>query len=368
MRQVLQVLPAFESGGVEHYVLDLLNNIADRYPKETFYVASNGGKLVEQLRKNIVHINIPFHKKSPWAMYQNYLFLEKICKQYSVQHVHAHSRAPAWACYFLFKKTGLSYSTTFHGAHGGQNIFKKKYNRVLLNGDFTIAISDFIEQHLKENYYAKAPQVIKICEGIDTTFFDPEKFTHQDCLDVYNTLGIPFYHRIIFMPGRFSKNKGHHFVLEAVKNIKDVSIVFAGKYDHGEQYVQQLKNYATTHQLDAYFLTAIHDVRPFYRAAHVTINNSLKPEAFGRVMAEALAMKSPLIATNMGGAKELTNNGAFGCLVEPGDVAALKNTIEKTLDNNNLNKNILQEGRNHIRKQYNLQIMIDGILQHVYNV
>ena len=61
-----------------------------------------------------------------------------------------------------------------------------------------------------------------------------------------------------------------------------------------------------------------------YASGHVLVSaNQAKPEAFGRSMAEALAMDCPVIATRFGGALDIVREGRDGWLVEPGDAAQL---------------------------------------------
>lgn len=370
MRNVLQILPALESGGVEYYVVDFLNNLARQYPHKTFYVASAGGSLVLQFEKNIVHETISFDKRLPWSIYKNSKALQRLCQKYNIEHMHVHSRAPAWACYLVYKNTGITYSATYHGLHSHHNFLKKWYNSGLLRGDFVIAISAFIEKHLQETYKTiPADKIVKILEGVDTEYFDKENFSAQERLDLYNTLGIPFYHRLIFMPGRFTKNKGQFILLEALKGIDDVSVVFAGKQDKNEKYVETIKKYCSDHKISAYFLPAVEDVRLYYYAAHIVINNSQKPEAFGRTIAESLCMEKPLITTYLGGAIELTNRGQNAFCIEKNDSVALKNKIKEilTLVPKDLEP-MLQNGREHMCKHYNFKTMVEHVCATVYHL
>jgi glycosyltransferase involved in cell wall biosynthesis len=369
MRNVLQILPALESGGVEYYVIDLLNAVARQYPDKTFYVVSAGGRLVARFEKNIVHETIPFDKRAPWAIYKNSKALTYLCEKHAIEHMHVHSRAPAWACYLVSKHLKISYSSTYHGIHSCHNFLKRWYNSGLLKGDFVIAISNFIEKHLQENYPSlNKDKIIKIVEGIDTEHFDKENFSAQDRLDLYNKLGIPFYHRLIFMPGRFTKSKGQLLLLEALNGMDDVSVIFAGKQDQNEKYVDKIKQYCVDHKIHAHFLPSVEDVRLYYFAAHIVVNNSQKPEAFGRTIAESLCMETPLITTYFGGAIELTNQGQNAFCIEKSNVLALREKIQEILDKNPKDlESMLQRGRQYIRQNYNFKTMVERILTSVYH-
>ncbi|MDR2849501.1 MAG: glycosyltransferase, partial [Verrucomicrobiota bacterium] len=69
-------------------------------------------------------------------------------------------------------------------------------------------------------------------------------------------------------------------------------------------------------------------IAEIYACGHVLVSgNSTKPEAFGRSMAEALAMGCPVIATRFGGALDIVRDGADGWLVTPGDAAELADRL-----------------------------------------
>ena len=65
--------------------------------------------------------------------------------------------------------------------------------------------------------------------------------------------------------------------------------------------------------------------------ADVVVSASTRPEGFGRVIAEALAMGRPVIATEHGGANEIVEDGITGWLVPPDDAKALARTLQDAL-------------------------------------
>ena len=369
MQRVLQVLPALDSGGVEYYILDLMNSLAKKQPDKTFYIVSAGGKLVDHFAPNIVHETLPLNKKNPLAFYRCLKGLGEICEKYSIERLHVHSRLPAWVCYLVSKKYNISYSSTYHGIHGHKNALKKWYNTAMLRGDFVIAISDFVKNHLEAVYPVETEnKIIEIFEGVDTEHFDSAQYSEQDRLDLYNRFNIPFFHKLIFMPGRFSKSKGHKILLDALVGFDDITVVFAGKHDEKNRYVQNLKKFCAQHNIDAKFFDTVEDVRLFYYSAHVVINNSQKPEAFGRVMAEALAMTCDLIATNIGGAIELTKNGKFCSFIAPGNVEILKEALKKCMDQNPSTLKIKKSMREFIRQNYNFSTMVCAYEKRIYKL
>jgi glycosyltransferase involved in cell wall biosynthesis len=54
-------------------------------------------------------------------------------------------------------------------------------------------------------------------------------------------------------------------------------------------------------------------------------------EPFGTVLAEAMAVGTPVVATRVGGLAEVVDDGVTGRLVEPGDPAALAAAVQEVL-------------------------------------
>ena len=72
------------------------------------------------------------------------------------------------------------------------------------------------------------------------------------------------------------------------------------------------------------------DMPAAYAAADIVVSASTDPEAFGRVAAEAGAMRRPVVATDHGGARETVTKES-GVLVPPGDAGALAGAVGNLL-------------------------------------
>jgi glycosyltransferase involved in cell wall biosynthesis len=68
-------------------------------------------------------------------------------------------------------------------------------------------------------------------------------------------------------------------------------------------------------------------------AADVVVHTSVKPEPFGIVVLEAMALGRPLIAAAAGGPLEVVSDGEDAILIEPGDPEKLATAIRDLLAN-----------------------------------
>ena len=121
---LLQILPSLHSGGVERGTLDIAR--AAHLSGYISLVASSGGKLVASLEKSGAKwINLPLQTKNPFKMISNSQKLYHLCRNRSVNIIHARSRAPAWSAYGAHLRLPASrFITTFHGFYGVETALK----------------------------------------------------------------------------------------------------------------------------------------------------------------------------------------------------------------------------------------------------
>lgn len=76
----------------------------------------------------------------------------------------------------------------------------------------------------------------------------------------------------------------------------------------------------------------LHDVRPAVAACDAMAITSHAVETFSIAALESMAMGKPMIMTDIGGAREQVRPGENGCLIPPGDIAALAAAIHQLAD------------------------------------
>ena len=107
----------------------------------------------------------------------------------------------------------------------------------------------------------------------------------------------------------------------------------AGMVGHSQgrhEYLESLRYKMRNYHVEEFVVIdqACPDVPAAYRLAEIIIHASTDPEAFGRVIVEAQAMGTPVIASNLGAPKEIIESGVNGYLFESGDPADLAEKIE----------------------------------------
>jgi glycosyltransferase involved in cell wall biosynthesis len=78
-------------------------------------------------------------------------------------------------------------------------------------------------------------------------------------------------------------------------------------------------------------------------------------EAFGRVVAEALACETPVVASRVGGIPEIIDDGETGFLVELHDEDALRKKVETLLENEQLRIEMGRKGRLSVIERFSVE-------------
>lgn len=348
---ILQVLPELNGGGVELETVIIASYLAQKGINS--YVTSKAGHLVDIIKdKGCIHIALPLHKKTPLSLVLNTFSLINIVKRENIDIIHVRSRFPAWSAYFASKITGTPMVSTFHGAYGSQNCFKRLYNSVMLKGCRVIAISDFIANYVEKNYGFQS-HLVTIQRGVDCEYFTPiEKQTPQ---------------ATILFPARFTRIKGHIIFLHALAQLTDLDFqaILLGAHPEKNSYQTEIEELIKSLDLQdrVKILPFSKDTRCAYAESDVVVQAGTKPEAFCRVVIETQAMERTIIAPNIGAPKDLIQDSVNGFLFEASSPQALSDVLRKVFKlDKNARQRIAQAGRLNVLENFTQQRMCERTL------
>ena len=253
----------------------------------------------------------------------------RYARRQGVSHIHVHSCADA-ALVALFAQDlgGPTYSLTLHNplwGHGPNQREKWANARfaVVVAKSFLADVSRELKGHLPPHVYV-APM------GVDLDRFDrPSPY-------------LPWMGDgplRIFACGRLNPCKGHDLLIAAVRAFVDdgldVVLEIAGAdQDSGSgQFLRDLEELIGSLKLtDRVTLAGAlteDEIRQRLDRAHLFVLASRSGEAMPVVLIEAMAMRLPVVATEVGGTTELVRYGENGFVVPPGDVPALTAAVRR---------------------------------------
>ena len=360
-KTILQVIPDLSAGGAERTTVEMAEAITQAGGRAI--VVSEGGRLepaLAQVGGTLIPMKVG--SKNPLTIRKNTRLLENLIETETVSLIHARSRAPAWSAYVAAKNSGTPFVTTYHGAYSGTTGLKKRYNSVMARGDLVIANSEWTANHVMAVHETPRDKIVTIPRGVDLAAFDPDSVS-ADRLEEIRTaweIAADDTRLRLVLPGRLTSWKGQGLAIDALGALDAgeraaLHLILPGDAQGRQKYVTELEDKIIAHQLGGTVSIVGHteDMPAAYAFADIILAPSTRPEAFGRVAAEASAMAKPVIVADHGGQRETVIEGVTGTRAEPGSISALTACI-RTLINLPPEARIEMglTGQKHVRENY----------------
>ena len=291
--RVMQILPRMCVGGVERGVYDLAKFFKDK--DITTIIVSGGGQLASELEaEGIKHYALPVYRKSPLGLLL-IPKLRKIIEDEKIDIIHARSRVPGWISFFASRSSLAHFITTAHG------IYKNRFfSEVMGWGKFVIAPSRVVARHMRDKFGVSEDKISIISRWVNLN-----KFNFTD----YKTRKESNY---IVSVGRISPTKGYEHLIKGFKKVVRfnpyLKLKIVGSADKSKQrYLEYLKTLVNRFSLNynVEFVGFAQDIEGVLARARILVAPSVIEESFGRVVIEAFACGVPVIATAVGGFKEI---------------------------------------------------------------
>ncbi len=367
--KVLQVIPKLGYGGAETGCYDLAHFLAEQNCKS--FLITSGGELLKFIRRDKVKIiRLPVQSKNPIIMFINSIIIFLIIIIYNIDIVHARSRAPAWSCLWACFFSRKKFVTTFHGTYNFSGRLKHFYNSIMVRSKLIIAGSNFIFEHISENYSKylnpKKKKLMVVFRGINLDYFNLKNTSEKKVKSLATTWNIDTNNFIILIPGRLTRWKGQEIFIESLNLLlrenpkKNFHAIILGSNQGRHLYSKKLlllvEQYRLRNKIS--FIENCKEMPVAYKLADVVVSSSIEPEAFGRVTVEAQAMSKPIIASDIGGSRETILNGKSGLLYNSNDPKELAKAIGKIIDLDKDSLSLMGEaGRKNVEKKFNVDQM-----------
>jgi glycosyltransferase involved in cell wall biosynthesis len=150
----------------------------------------------------------------------------------------------------------------------------------------------------------------------------------------------------VLYAGRLSPEKG---VLELVEAARELNLVVAGDGPLRPR-VPKARGFVPHDELQALYARAAVVVCPSRR------------EGFGVACLEAMAHARPVVATGVGGLRDLVVDGETGVLVPARDPVALRGALERLLADRGLRRRLGAAGRERARERFSWETVTDATL------
>lgn len=153
--------------------------------------------------------------------------------------------------------------------------------------------------------------------------------------EVRKSLGLNDDDFVIANIGRLVELKGHRFLIEALatcaKRHYNCKCLIVGRGTEEAKIREKIRELEL--QGSVLMLKHIDDIRGILSASDLLVSSSTFKEGLGVVLIEAASAGLPLIATDVGGQREIVEDGVSGFIVPSKDPAALVEKIEYFIKN-----------------------------------
>ena len=300
--RILHIVPEFEQGGVERYVIELSKEQVSHGHQVS--LATAGGKLEAELPREVEVIHLPVQRKNLFTgLYCVYRLAQKH-RQWDI--VHAHSRVPAWITWWTSALTDMPWIYTAHSTYSlNAGLTPLKHARGV------ICVSDAVRKHLAD-YLPE--RTVTLTNGI----------RKPSCS--WEGRGFPGHTRFLFV-GRLARPKGLDMALRALGQLKGrpwtLDVVGDGP--------QRGEWEALTAEMGLQDRVTFHGFRndaEAWMARSACLLFTSYQEGMPLTVLEALSVGIPILASDIEQLRPL----ASGPLVPPRDAEAWRRAIEKVLD------------------------------------
>ncbi|HDP16342.1 MAG TPA: glycosyltransferase family 1 protein [Candidatus Omnitrophica bacterium] len=357
--KILLLTTHLNIGGIGTYTVSLARSLKAR--GDDVIVASCGGMLVPELTSGgVSHIKIDISTKSEisFRTFKSMIEVYRIAKRLKIDVIHAQTRVTQVVGYVVSKLCGTGFVTTCHG------FFNRNIGRTLMPawGDRVIAISEAVEEHLIKDFHVPKDRISLIYNGIDIKRYLRD-FSENEKADLKDAFGIKKDHAVIGTIARFTPDKGHDVLLQALYEIlkekPNVQLIFVG--DGKERY----KIMDLTQRLgltdNVIFIKSQLNTVDILSVMDVFMFTPRRKEGLGLALLEALASGKPVVATNVGGISSIVRNGVNGFLVEPSRHELLVEPVLRLLKDKALYQKMIHSGRETVVERFSIDGMADRV-------
>jgi len=355
--RVLLLVTLSEWGGAQHVVYLLAKHLSDEY--EITVACAPGGELIAKLQaEKVCVVEIPSLRRNPhpWHDLRALGQLYRLMQRERFDIVHAHSTKAGLLGRLVAKLAGVR--TVIFTAHGwafteGRRLWKRQFLALVerLAARFSekiICVSEHDRQLALQFNVARPEQLTVIYNG-----FPP--FEQANGAAVRQELGLGASPVLTFV-GRLAPPKDPLTLLEALRILPDCQLICVGD----GPLRSETERFAAQHNLRdrVFFMGTRMDVPEILAASDIFVLAS-RWEGLPLSIIEAMLSGLSVVATSVGGVRELVEEGVTGLLVPPGDACSLAEALRKLLEDKSLRRQMGEAGRRRALERFTLERMIE---------
>ncbi|OJF94713.1 glycosyltransferase family 4 protein [Alkalibacterium sp. 20] len=234
--------------------------------------------------------------------------------------------------------------------------------RLLKNVDFFIAISEEIEQNIK-NRTGENTKIVRIPNGVNTKQFEPADADEKTALR--KALNFSSDELILLYTGAINKRKGVDDLLKALEMYESkvyLKVVLCGPVLEDIKLEEKIEMINNKGYVSVDYRGKVSNVDEYMKAADMFILPSYS-EGLPNVLLEACSSGLPAVATDIGGSRDILIDGKNGYLVNTNQPDEIKGKLTLLAENEQDRINMGNYSREFIEKAFALDKVSDAYMK-----
>jgi glycosyltransferase involved in cell wall biosynthesis len=248
------------------------------------------------------------------------------------------------------------------------NSFQFKFRRwiekkAVERADGIIAVGSKLKEWIINELYADAEKVFLIPNGIDIKLFKFATNGRKEVLRRHSISNSP----VILFTKHFSPRYGAQYLIpamrEIIKDYPSARLIMTNDDPWKEKIIKLAKKYGVIDNIILPGCLPYEDLPKYYSACDVFVHPSINDqETFGISLIEAMACSKPVVATAVGGPKEIIEGGEnVGMLIPPKNSEAIANAIIELLNNPLKSNQMGQNARKYVESKFTWEKVVEEI-------
>ena len=325
--EIVHVVENLDRGGLERTVVDLIASQRDAGHECRVICLFKLGLLARELLASGVRVDAC--GKRPGLDLRALRRARALIRQSPDAVIHTHNAMAHY--YAVLASLGLPVKcriNTRHGMGGRTRSGRQEwlYRQSLRGTDYAVAVCEAARQRFAADGMRPRRALLSVPNGIR-----PERFRPADDVarqSLVAELGLPTGSRIIGTVGRLQPVKDHALLLRAFAKVRvqvpEAALVIVGDGPLRAALEAQAEQAGLSDALR--FMGDRHDVPRLLTGMEVFALTSTS-EGYSVALLEACASSLPIVATDVGGNREIVRHGINGRLVPSGDTAAIATAL-----------------------------------------
>jgi glycosyltransferase involved in cell wall biosynthesis len=365
--KILFVIENIFFGGGERAFAQIINAL-DKTKYEIYVACFPGGHFEEQIKNRAKLLSIDLRNRFNLT---NISKLARLMRDNKVQIVHTQggrggffartaakiAKVPVIISTIAMPVEGFNVGIIKKSCYMALDRFSERYAHRF------IAVSEALKQTLIENHKIPSENVVTIYNGIEIDKYTGIEHAERELKEEFN---ISPDNILIGYVGRLTWQKGLKYFIEAMHLIKQNNSDLVDKITYlivgeGEEKACLEKKVADLKLKDNVIFAGFRqDIKKIISALNILVLPSLR-EGQPIILLEAMAVRTPIIASDIEGIKETIEDKISGFLVNPRDPHAIANAIVDVIKNPDIAWELVENARKTVEQKFNLK---DKIAQH----